>query len=123
VNFPLAAILATHALVSPPDAGMSQWREALGREPNPAEISAALDELLIARRLAPDRTSRLMGEGALRLRAIRDPATRTRAMELFASPVADAGQAPDLQQLLHTTPGDNCPVCRLRAQPVTDSGL
>jgi hypothetical protein len=123
VNFPLAAVLATHALVSPPDTGMSQWRESLGRDPNPAEIAAVLDGLLIARRCAPGRSPRLMGEGVLRLRALRDPATRARAMELFAAPVADAGQAPDLQQLLHTAPNDNCPVCRMRVQQASDSGL
>ena len=102
---------------------MSQWRETLGREPSTSEISAMLDQLFIAHRCVPGRTARLMGEGALRLRALRDPTTRARAMELFAAPVANAGLAPDLQQLLHTAPGDNCPVCRMRTQQAPDSGL
>jgi hypothetical protein len=123
VNFPLAAILAAHALVSPPEAGMAEWRATLGREPATAEIEAMLDNLMIARACAPDRTPRLMNEGALRLRALRDPATRARAMALFAPPALEGGQAPDLRQLLHTGAGDNCPICRMRAQAGNADGL
>jgi hypothetical protein len=57
--------------------------------------------------------------------ALRNPMTRAKAAQLFGlttpgdAPAgqAPAGQAPaDVGQLLHLKPGDNCPVCRMRAQ-------
>jgi len=45
-------------------------------------------------------------------------------MQLYGMTLPDGLVAPDLQQLLHTKPGDNCPICRMRAQmPDAGNGL
>ena len=72
----------------------------------------------ILRTVAPSQTFALGSDSGLKLRALRNPWCRAKAMELYGITIpattAD-GQVPDLGQLLHTRPGDNCPICRQRA--------
>ena len=55
-------------------------------------------------------------DGELRLRALRQPLVRAKAMQLFGMSAPEGVPVPQLNQLLHTAPGDNCPICRMRAQ-------
>jgi hypothetical protein len=87
-----------------------------------AQIQKAIDALGILKAAVPERRFVLESSNDLKLRALRDPMTRTKAMQIFGittppdlAPVA--GVAPSIGQLLHTKPGDNCPVCRMRQGP------
>lgn len=98
------------------------WQEFLRREPlneprpTPSDIAAAIDAISIARKLAPERKLTIADDPEFRLRALRNPWSRAKAMQLFGMNPPEGVPIPDLNQLLHTRPGDNCPVCRLRAQ-------
>jgi hypothetical protein len=80
----------------------------------------AIDALGILQQIAPEKTFRLAQDPELKLRALRHPATRLKATQLYGLIIpgdAPPGVAPpNLGQLLHTKPGDNCPICRMRAQ-------
>lgn len=84
------------------------------------EVAVALDALTILRTVAPEGQFALGSDGALKLRALHDPILRGKARQLFGLAVpGDAlpgGVAPDLGQLMHTKPGDNCPICQMRSQ-------
>lgn len=87
--------------------------------PTPAEIAQAIDALGLLREIAPERAFALMADGELKLRALRNPWCRAKAMQIYGIKVADDGSEfglPNMSQLLHTKPGDNCPVCRNRAE-------
>jgi hypothetical protein len=99
----------------------------------PAAVVAAIDALGLLRAAAPERSFALAADPELKLRALRNPWARTKAMQLYgltfpeapaAPPSAVPPSAPDLRTLLHLTPGDNCPTCRQRTllQP-RDNGL
>jgi hypothetical protein len=83
-----------------------------------SDAAVALDALAILRTIQPVADFALANDGALKLRALRDPLLRPRALQLFGLTAPDdrttGGVAPDLGQLLHSKPGDNCPVCRVR---------
>jgi len=95
-----------------------------GSGPAPTEIAAAIDALGVLREIAPERKFALASDDELKLRALRNPFSRAKAMQLYGMTLPDGLVAPDLQQLLHTKPGDNCPICRMRAQmPDAGNGL
>lgn len=83
--------------------------------PTPAEIAQAIDALGILREVAPQQTFALATDNDLKLRALRNPWCRVKAMKLYGLDFGDGALPPDLGQLLHTKPGDNCPICRQRA--------
>lgn len=111
------------------DVTFAKWQEFLapqraadaGPAPTPAEIATAIDALGVLREIAPDRKFALASDDELKLRALRNPIARAKAMQLYGLALPDGLVAPDLQQLLHTKPGDNCPICRMRAQ-IPDAG-
>ena len=87
--------------------------------PTPAEVAQAIDVLGLLREVAPARTFALASDGELKLRALRNPWCRAKAMQLYGLTVTDAAAEagiPSISQLLHTKPNDNCPVCRARAE-------
>src|SRR5262249_55245402 len=106
-----------------------QWEEFLRREtvtetrPTPADIAAAVDAISIVRKLAPERKLAIAEDPEFRLRALRNPWSRAKAMQLFGMNPPEGVPIPDVNQLLHTRPGDNCPICRLRNQSDPSNGL
>jgi hypothetical protein len=110
------------------DVTFAQWRRFLGAqagtEPAPQEVVAAIDALGTLREIHPARTFALASDAELKLRALRNPVARRKAMQLYGIALPDAPLPPELGTLLHTKPGDNCPICRQRAlmQP-RDDGL
>ena len=87
--------------------------------PTPAEVAQAIDVLGLVKEVAPERTFALASDGELKLRALRNPWCRAKAMQLYGIKGTDDGSEfglPNMSQLLHTKPGDNCPVCRSRAE-------
>jgi len=112
------------------DVNFTQWEEFLAparksepsgqTHPTPAEITEAVDALGLLRELAPAGVFSLAADSSLKLRALRNPWSRAKAMLLYGMTIpgdAPPGAVPpDLSQLLHTKPGDNCPICRMRAQ-------
>jgi hypothetical protein len=92
--------------------------------PNAAPTDAlleALDAVAILHAVAPQGTFQLQSDPELKLRALRQPGTRAKALQLFGMTIpgdtVTAGQPPpNLGQLMHTKEGDNCPICRMRAQ-------
>jgi hypothetical protein len=81
----------------------------------------ALDAIAILRDIAPQGAFQLQSDPELKLRALRQPGTRAKALQLFGMTIpgdtATPGQTPpNLGQLMHTKEGDNCPICRMRAQ-------
>lgn len=104
------------ALLLLEDVSFIKWRDFLGHEPDAKEIATAVDALALAKQLAPGKSLALTEDADLRLRALRQPLVRAKAMQLFGIAAPDGVPVPDVQQLLHTRPGDNCPICRMRAQ-------
>jgi hypothetical protein len=90
--------------------------------PTPAEITQAVDVLGLLRQLAPQQTFALAKDSELKLRALRNPWCRVKAMQVYGLNLGDGAVPPDLGQLLHTKPGDNCPICRQRALMEKASG-
>lgn len=85
--------------------------------PTPTEVAEAIDVIGLLRRLDPGRTFALATDAGLKLRALRNPACRAKAMQLYGIDLgAESGAfvAPDISQLLHLKTGDNCPICRER---------
>jgi hypothetical protein len=83
--------------------------------PTPAEITQAVDVLGLLRQLAPQQAFALASDSELKLRALRNPWCRAKAMQIYGLSLGDGAVPPDLGQLLHTKAGDNCPICRQRA--------
>jgi hypothetical protein len=116
--------LAVFALLN--NIGFADWQKfrAGTREEPPAapnaELAVALDALSILRTIAPATDFALASDGALKLRALHDPILRPKALQLYGLVIpgdaAPGAVVPDLGQLLHTKPGDNCPICQMRAQ-------
>jgi hypothetical protein len=109
------------ALLLLENASLPQLQAFLAREPisetrpTPADIAGIVDALSIVRQIAPDRKLVIADDPEFRLRALRNPWSRPKAMQLFGMNPPEGVPIPDLNQLLHTKPGDNCPVCRLRS--------
>ena len=93
--------------------------------PTPAEVAQAIDALGLVREVAPERTFALASDGELKLRALRNPWCRAKAMQLYGIKVTDDASEyglPNMSQLLHSKPGDNCPVCRARTEMQKGAG-
>ena len=91
--------------------------------PTPSEVTQAIDVLGILRTVAPKQTFALAADPELKLRALRNPWCRAKAMQIYGLDLGDGAVPPDLGQLLHTKPNDNCPICRQRAlmqRPASD---
>jgi len=101
------------------DINFAQWRQFSGAtgdaQPTPAEITQAIDALGLLRVAVPLGTFALGNDTELKLRALRNPWSRAKAVALYGLDAGGDAVAPDLRQLLHTQPGDNCPICRQRA--------
>jgi hypothetical protein len=101
------------------DLNFSQWRQFSGNagnaQPTPAEITQAIDALGLLKLASPQGNFALGNDTELKLRALRNPWSRAKAVALYGLDTGDGAVAPDLRQLLHTQPGDNCPICRQRA--------
>ena len=82
--------------------------------PTPAEVTLAIDALGLLRQLAPERQFALATDPELKLRALRNPWCRAKAVQLYG--LDSVALPPDIGQLLHARPGDNCPICRQRAR-------
>ena len=82
--------------------------------PTPAEVTLAIDALGLLRQLAPERQFALATDPGLKLRALRNPWARAKAVQLYGLDAVPL--PPDIGQLLHARPGDNCPICRQRAK-------
>lgn len=108
------------------DVSFAQWLRAsgvpVGTEPTAAQIVAGIDALCVLRQIAPQQQFALAADPELKLRALRLGATRGKAMQLYGIALPEAPLPPELGTLLHTKPGDNCPICRQRAlmQPRED---
>jgi hypothetical protein len=99
--------------LSPPRAGEPASQPP---RPTPAQVTQAVDAMGILRSIAPSQTFALSNDPGLKLLALRNPWCRAKAMQLYGINISGAdGQIPNLGQLLHTRPGDNCPICRQRA--------
>ena len=110
------------------DITFPQWQQFLAPQrvgdapgqthPTPAEVTQAIDSLGILRTLLPEKSFALATDAELKFRALRNPWCRAKAMQLYgiALPASDGAVPPDIRELLHLTPGDNCPICRQRAQ-------
>jgi hypothetical protein len=90
--------------------------------PTPAEIAQAVDAIAFARLAAPNQKFAILADEDLKRLAVRNPWARGKAMALYGLTVEDAitgdpSLPPDLGKLLHTSPNDNCPICRQRAKP------
>jgi hypothetical protein len=93
--------------------------------PTPAEVAQAVDALALVRLAAPDRKPAMLASEDLKRLALRNPTARAKAMALYGLTVdnaltGDPGVPPDLRQLLHTSPNDNCPICRMRQKMEPD---
>jgi hypothetical protein len=87
--------------------------------PTPAEVAQAVDAIAFARLTFPDRKFAILADDELKRLALRNPWARGKAMALYGLSVEDAitgdSSLPvDLGKLLHTSPNDNCPICRQR---------
>ncbi len=108
------------------DIGFATWQHSLrlepGAEPASEEIVAAVDALGILRAIQPEGRFALAADPALKLRALRNPVARRKAMQFYGIDLPEAPLPPELGTLLHTKPGDNCPICRQRTlmQPRED---
>ncbi len=111
------------------DIKFSEWQKYLAARRGPKasaethptadEVALAIDVLGLLREVAPERMFALTSDAELKFRALRNPVCRAKAMQLFGiNGTGDASEfgLPNVSQLLHTKPGDNCPICRAREQ-------
>lgn len=85
----------------------------------PAEVAQAVDGLAFVKLSNPAKPPALLSDEGLKRLALRNPWARGKAMALYGMTVdnaltGDPALPPDLNQLLHTAPNDNCPICRQR---------
>ncbi len=99
----------------------TQWLDATRpKQPiSPAEVAQAVDALAFIQLSNPAKPPALLADETLKRLALRNPWARGKAMALYKMSVdnaltGDPGLPPDLNQLLHSTPNDNCPICRQR---------
>ncbi|MEO7319638.1 MAG: hypothetical protein ABIZ56_11670, partial [Chthoniobacteraceae bacterium] len=120
------AQLATFCLLE--DMNFAAWQKHLAdrrgpqskavAHPTPAEVAQAIDVIGLLKEVAPERAFALASDGELKLRALRNPWCRAKAMKLYGINMTDGSDfgLPNIGQLLHSKPGDNCPVCRSRME-------
>lgn len=92
---------------------------------SPAEVAQAVDGLGLVKLSNPPKPPALLADEALKRLALRNPWARAKAMALYGMTVdnaltGDPSLPPDLNQLLHTSPNDNCPICRQRQKMQPD---
>jgi hypothetical protein len=119
VNPPLAFALALHAFATLPEHPLAETRVALHREPTPAEVAMLVEALAFAQAASAAKKPALAEDAEFRRRALRNPWARARAMQVFNLAIEAA--PPEIGALLHTLPGDNCPLCR-RLAPDAGNG-
>lgn len=93
--------------------------------PTAAEVAQAVDAIAFAKLAEPDRKFAILADDDFKRLALRNPWARGKAMALYGLSVEDAitgdSSLPvDLGKLLHTSPNDNCPICRQRAKGPAD---
>lgn len=93
--------------------------------PTPAEVAQAVDALGLVRLALPDRKPALLASEELKRLALRNPQARGKAGALYGLTLENAvtgepALPPDLKQLLHMAPNDNCPICRQRQKTGAD---
>jgi hypothetical protein len=98
-----------------------EWQQFLvriGSAERTTAIISAIEALSIAREIAPGKEFALANDASLKLQALREPRTRAKAMHLYgmALPAEPGYVAPEIGALLHTKLGDDCSMCRTRAQ-------
>jgi hypothetical protein len=106
-----------------------KWEQA-GSEstlPNPSHIATAVDAIGLLKQASIKPVPALVTDPSLKLLALRTPLCRAKAMQLYGIVLPDDAGAggvspPNINQLLHTKPGDNCPVCRMRQQMDRSNG-
>jgi hypothetical protein len=103
------------------DIGFRDWLGFCGAAGGAeVQLVEAIDALGILRTIEPAKSFRLAQDQELKMKALRHPGTRGKAGQIYG--LALPGDAvpgavpPSLGQLLHTKPGDNCPICRMRAR-------
>lgn len=108
-------------LVLMEDIGFRDWLgfcSAAGSADVP--LVEAIDALGILRTIEPAKSFRLAQDQELKMKALRHPGTRGKAGQIYGlalpGDAAPGAVPPSLGQLLHTKPGDNCPICRMRAR-------
>jgi hypothetical protein len=89
------------------------------QHPTPAEVAQAVDALAFVRLTEPEKKPAFLTDENFKRLALRNPWARGKAMVLYGLSVEDAitgdpSLPPDLGKLLHTSPNDNCPICRQR---------
>ena len=92
---------------------------------SPAEVAQAVDALAFVKLSNPVKPPALLSDEGLKRLALRNPWARSKAMTLYGMAVdnaltGDPALPTDLNQLLHTTPNDNCPICRQRQKMQPD---
>ncbi len=122
--------LAVLALLEDPSYG--QWLQflaAMGESSgNKSDVVIqAIDTLGLLKTLEPERTFALAKDNELKLRALRNPIARPKAVQIYGlslpdDPALPSASVPSLKQLLHTQPGDNCPTCRMRERAGRGAG-
>jgi hypothetical protein len=97
------------------------WAAAASNKPHPtpAEVAQAVDAIAFARLAAPEAKFKILADDDFKRLALRNPWARGKAMALYGLTVEDAitgdSSLPvDLGKLLHTSPNDNCAICRQR---------
>lgn len=89
----------------------------------PEQLSTGIDALAIAKGLFPGRAFALAQAPEFRMRVLRFAKTRPKAMALFGMTAPEGIPEASIEDLLHTKPGDNCPICRWRGKMrALDSG-
>ena len=108
------------ALILLENVNLARWENFLRKDPlSSFDVTVVIDALGLAQKMAPDVAFDLAKDPELRLRAIRNPISRPKAMKLFGLEAPDGISIPSIDSLLHTGTGDNCPICRLRAKTAT----
>jgi len=103
------------------DVDFAKWLATLPAQaaPSNSNLEVALDAFEVLRQVAPDGSFSLQRDAQLKMLALHIPETRGKAMRVYGinlQPAAvDVPSLPNISQLLHTKPGDNCPICRQRA--------
>jgi hypothetical protein len=104
-----------------------KWAQENPRKPhpNPTEISQLIDAIGLVKLAEPQRQPKILADEMLKRLALKNSFARGKAMALYGLSVDDAisgepSQPPNLNQLLHLSPGDNCPICRQRAKMQPD---
>ena len=91
----------------------------------PAEVAQAVDGLAFVKLSNSPKSPAMLADEGLKRLALRNPWARGKAMVLYGLSVenalsGDPALPPDLNQLLHISANDNCPICRQREKMKPD---